>query len=66
MNDTEIYTSLAATKSYLQKHDLRPLCLLSDDALREFDDIDKNDPNAVVVGLAPEQFSYNKLNSAFR
>jgi len=25
-----------------------------------------DDPNAVVVGLAPSQFHYNQLNEAFR
>jgi len=28
--------------------------------------VDADDPNAVVVGLAPSQFHYNRLNEAFR
>lgn len=29
-------------------------------------EIDQNNPNAVVIGLAPQKFDYNTLNAAFR
>lgn len=35
------------------------LCLLCEG-------IDTSDPNAVVVGLAPDHFNYQTLNKAFR
>lgn len=36
-----------------------PLCFLCEG-------IDTSDPNAVVVGLAPDRFNYQTLNKAFR
>ena len=29
-------------------------------------DVDTSSPNAVVVGLAPSQFHYDRMNDAFR
>lgn len=46
--------------------DLRPMLLLDDNALEEFADIDVSNPNAVVIGLAPQKLHYEKLNEAFR
>lgn len=34
--------------------------------LPEFDDVDKTNPNCVVIGDAAEKFSYQNLNEAFR
>lgn len=34
--------------------------------LQDFTDIDQENPDAVVVGLAPEKFSYETLTLAFR
>lgn len=34
--------------------------------LPEFDNVDKADPNCVVIGDAAEKFSYQNLNEAFR
>lgn len=45
---------------------MRPLLLLHPDALQEFADVDCSNPNAVVLGLAKEAFSYDSMNSAFR
>lgn len=40
--------------------------LLSDSALQDFQDIETSDPNAVVIGLAPDKLDYANLNAAFR
>lgn len=40
--------------------------VFSADVLPEFDDIEKTDPNCVVVGDAADKFSYQNLNDAFR
>jgi len=32
----------------------------------EFNELDMNDPNCVVVGLAPNKLNYQRLNEAFR
>lgn len=34
--------------------------------LPEFDDVNKANPNCVVIGDAAEKFSYENLNEAFR
>lgn len=34
--------------------------------LSEFDNLDKTNPNCVLIGDAAEKFSYQNLNNAFR
>ena len=62
----EVFTSLTAVRRLINHRNLRPLLLLDSDAIKDFKGIDVNDPNAVVVGLAPDCFSYEMLNKAFR
>ena len=50
----------------VKKEGLRPLLLLEDSAAEEFSGIDLTNPNCVLVGLAPSQFQYDKLNQAFK
>ena len=50
----------------MESEQLRPLCLLQDDAMEDFTGLDTTNPNAVVVGLAPDYFTYEHLNQAFR
>lgn len=59
-------SSLGAAKKLLLDRSLRPFLLMHPKALPEFADIPQQDPNAVVVGLAMEAFSYDNMNSAFR
>ncbi|XP_017713309.1 PREDICTED: haloacid dehalogenase-like hydrolase domain-containing protein 2 isoform X2 [Rhinopithecus bieti] len=42
------------------------MLLVDDRALSDFKGIQTSDPNAVVIGLAPEHFHYQILNEAFR
>ena len=62
----EVFTSLTAARQVVQQRKLRPLLFLGSDASKDFHGIDISDPNAVVVGLAPDCFSYDMLNKAFR
>ncbi|XP_044520786.1 haloacid dehalogenase-like hydrolase domain-containing protein 2 [Gracilinanus agilis] len=62
----EIFTSLTAARNLVREHQVRPMLLVDDRALAEFRGIAVNDPNAVVVGLAPHCFNYEVLNQAFR
>ncbi|XP_025051301.1 haloacid dehalogenase-like hydrolase domain-containing protein 2 isoform X1 [Alligator sinensis] len=64
--EDEIFTSLTAARSLLEQKQVRPLLLVDDNALHDFRGIATNDPNAVVVGLAPEHFNYQMMNQAFR
>lgn len=67
ITENDMFTSLSAAVQYVRTNNLSPLYLLTDDAKGEFDqDSDSNAQNAVVVGLAPEHFNYDKMNEAFR
>ena len=63
---TEIFTSLTAARKLITEKSLRPLFLLSESALEDFEGIPTENPNAVVIGLSPNDFHYEKLTSAFR
>ncbi|RLN61511.1 hypothetical protein BBJ29_007300 [Phytophthora kernoviae] len=62
----EHVTAGGIPRSLLQQRNLRPLLLVDPSLQEEFDGLDCANPNAVVVGLAPDQFHYSKLNEAFR
>ena len=66
INYNEIFTSLVAARKLVEAKSLRPFCLLQDDAMEDFAGLDMTNPNAVVVGLAPDYFTYEHLNQAFR
>ncbi|KIH49935.1 hypothetical protein ANCDUO_19989 [Ancylostoma duodenale] len=62
----EIFTSLVAARNFVEQRKLRPMLMLAKEALEDFDGIDTSNPNAVVVGLAPSEFHFEKLNDAFK
>lgn len=62
----EIFTSLTAARQLIDTRCLRPYMLIADAAKEEFSDISSEQPNAVLVGLAPERFDYEHLTTAFR
>ncbi|KFQ16083.1 Haloacid dehalogenase-like hydrolase domain-containing protein 2 [Leptosomus discolor] len=64
--ENEIFTSLTAARNLLEQKRVRPLLMVDDKALPDFTGIATDDPNAVVVGLAPEHFHYEMMNTAFR
>ena len=66
-NRDAVVTSISATRQYLITNGLRPYCLVEDDLVEnDFHGVEMNDPNCVLVGLAPSKFCYDKLNGAFR
>ncbi|CAE7356922.1 Hdhd2 [Symbiodinium natans] len=66
VGDGEIFSALRAARHFVRQRQLRPLCLLSTAALEEFHDVPQREPNAVVVGTAPEQMHYERLTEAMR
>lgn len=65
----DIFTSLSAAEHYVKTNQLKPYYLLTDDAQKDFSEIDsveKGNENAVVVGLATDKFYYDNINDAFR
>ncbi|XP_030048778.1 haloacid dehalogenase-like hydrolase domain-containing protein 2 [Microcaecilia unicolor] len=66
ITEDEIFTSLTAARNLLEQKHVRPLLLVDNSALPDFEGIDTNSPNAVVIGLAAEHFNYQTMNKAFR
>ncbi|XP_019536376.3 haloacid dehalogenase-like hydrolase domain-containing protein 2 [Aedes albopictus] len=67
LDQNEIYSSLTAASRFVQSNALNPYYILTDDARKDFPVNDNaRDYDSVVVGLAPERFSYEYLNEAFR
>ena len=62
----QLYTAPDAAKDWLIQHQLRPYCLIHKGLRREFDAIAQDEPNAVLIGDAENDFNYNNLNQAFR
>ena len=61
-----IFTSLTAARNLVNEKHLRPLLLLESEAMEEFEGVEQTNLNSVVIGLAPSQFYFEKLNEAFR
>ncbi|KAF5272712.1 hypothetical protein FQA39_LY07739 [Lamprigera yunnana] len=65
----EIHSSLEAAKNIIVERKLKPMLLLAPEAMEDFVGLacpDGEKPNAVVVGLAPTEFHYERMNEAFR
>ncbi|XP_023021750.2 haloacid dehalogenase-like hydrolase domain-containing protein 2 [Leptinotarsa decemlineata] len=65
----DIFSSLGAARSLILERKLKPMLMLSPEALEDFEGLacPKNEsPNAVVIGLCPTEFHYERLNEAFR
>ncbi|WP_020407550.1 TIGR01458 family HAD-type hydrolase [Hahella ganghwensis] len=62
----ELYTAPVAAKCYIQKQGLRPYCLIHQAIKSEFEDLDQDNPNCVLLGDAREDLNYDNLNRAFR
>ena len=41
------------------------MLFLEEEALEDFAGVSTQDPNAVVVGLSPSNFNFNRMNEAF-
>ncbi|PAV62950.1 hypothetical protein WR25_03853 [Diploscapter pachys] len=66
IDKSEIFSSLSAARKLIDEKKYRPMLFLEEEALEDFRDVDTSSPNAVVVGLAPSQFHYDRMNDAFR
>ncbi|XP_055873339.1 haloacid dehalogenase-like hydrolase domain-containing protein 2 isoform X3 [Biomphalaria glabrata] len=66
VQESEIYSSLSAARKLIDEKQLRPFFLIDKRALEDFEGVPTHDPNAVVVGLAPDEFHYENMNKAMR
>lgn len=71
----DMFTSLTAARDYLvQNNNYHPYLMIHEDAKEDFDEVGIQGWNAsdgrlassVVVGLAPEMFNYDNVNTAMR
>ncbi|KAK6010024.1 HAD hydrolase family [Ostertagia ostertagi] len=62
----EIFTSLVAARKFVEDRKLRPMLMLAKEALEDFEGVNVTNPNAVVIGLAPSEFHFERLNEAFK
>jgi phospholysine phosphohistidine inorganic pyrophosphate phosphatase len=66
VEERDIIAPSSALISLLKRENLRPHLLVHPNVLPEFEDIDRSNPNCVVLGDAAENFTYEHLNEAFR
>lgn len=65
LSQSAIFTAPLAVKQVCAQRGLRPYCLIHPDLEAEFQDINQQDPNAVVIADAADRFDYAHLNKAF-
>lgn len=61
-----IFTGALAVRRYLEQHKLRPHLLVHRNLAAEYDGLDRDNPDAVVVGYAEDEFTFHNMNLAFR
>ncbi|KAH9494901.1 Haloacid dehalogenase-like hydrolase domain-containing protein 2 [Bulinus truncatus] len=66
IKENEVYSSLSAARKLIDDQKLRPYFLIDKQALEDFEGVPTDKPNAVVVGLAPDEFHYENMNKAMR
>ncbi|WOJ93107.1 TIGR01458 family HAD-type hydrolase [Congregibacter variabilis] len=66
LDSTQLFTAVDAARDWLQTRKLRPFCLVHENIVGEFSDIDQHDPNAVFLADAATGFSFENLNRAFQ
>jgi len=71
VREGEVFTSLGAARELVRRQKLNPFFLVSASAREEFSGLPgKNhgvyDHDAVVIGLAPDELTYENMNIAFR
>lgn len=66
IDPSEIFTSLTAARCLIDKLQVRPMLMLEDAAMEDFNGVSMDQCNAVVVGLAPNRFDYETMTKAFK
>ncbi|CAH1979729.1 unnamed protein product [Acanthoscelides obtectus] len=69
VNKDDIISSLGAARNLVADRNLKPMLMLSPEAMEDFQGLEcpkGEKPTAVLIGLAPTEFHYDRLNEAFR
>jgi len=62
----EMFTTLVVARQYIEKRFLRPFLIIDKDATEDFEGVNCENPNAVLVALAKSELNYENMNTAFR
>ena len=65
VTEDDIFSPAPVCVQYLQERNLRPFLLVHPSCQRDYSRLDCSQPNAVVLGDAAEEFTYENLNKAF-
>ena len=65
VTEDDIFSPAPVCVQYLQERNLRPFLLVHPSCRRDYSKLDCSQPNAVVLGDAAEEFTYENLNKAF-
>lgn len=66
LSANELLAPSPVARKILQDRKLRPLLLIHPKGLAEYEGMDCTNPTCVVVGGAEDQFTYARMNEAFR
>jgi len=66
MAEDSIMPPALAAKQLVMKRNLRPHLLVHNNVLPDFDGVQTDNPNCVIVGDAVDLFTYQNMNKAFR
>lgn len=66
LTPAQVFTAPGAIRDYLRRHHLRPYLLIHERLEPEFADLERQDPNAVVLGDAETRLNYSHLDAAFQ
>lgn len=66
LSANELLAPSPVARKILQDRKLRPLLLIHPKGLAEYEGVDCANPTCVVVGGAEDQFTYARMNEAFR
>ena len=66
LTSNEVHSPAPLAVAYIKEHKLRPYLLIHKEALGDYEEVEKTEPNCVVVGDAAEEFNYENMNKAFR
>lgn len=62
IEEGELFTAPKAARSYIERRDLHPYCLIQESIRLEFSDVDQGEPNCVLIGDARSDLHYESLN----
>ena len=66
IDSDDLFTAPMAAHAYLTANGLSPFLLIHPDLMDEFTDLKGDKLDAVLIGDADQEFTYNNMNTAFR